>query len=228
MLDRPSSHADTARRAAAAPLLMLPGTLCDARVFAPVLDELGLAAIVPELGGASTAAELAAKIIPTMPARISLVGFSLGAVVAFEIIAQAPDQVERLALIGGNAGMLPAELQATRRTARRDSFVGAGEPRMAHLMAADISDAHWRDQTAITLDRNDSRPRLAAIAVPVLALCGADDRICPPAMSREIVAGIPGARLALIAGAGHYVTLEQPAAVAAEIAAWLATPNPLM
>lgn len=227
MLDKPSHRPDASVAVQAAPLLMLPGTLCDGRVFGAVLDRLDLPAAIPALSGSGKVAELADRIIATMPERVSLLGFSLGAVVALEIIARAPQRVERLALIACNPGVLSPEARAIRRAARRDSFVAAGEPTLAHEMATAASDADWHDQTSITLGRTDSRPRLAAIAVPTLALCGAGDRICPPDTSRYIATAIAGARLAIIADAGHYVTLEQPDRVADEINAWLATPSHL-
>src|SRR5690349_18408038 len=92
--------------APAAPLVMLPGTLCDARLFGPLLDVLGLTAAVPELSGAETAADVAGALLTSLPDRFALCGFSLGAIVALEIAAQAPERVERLALIGCNPGTL--------------------------------------------------------------------------------------------------------------------------
>jgi pimeloyl-ACP methyl ester carboxylesterase len=79
----------------------------------------------------------------------------------------------------------------------------------------------------MTLSRTDSRARLPAIAVDTLVLCGENDTTCPAQMSRDIAAAIPHARIAIIAGAGHYVTLDRPDRVAKELAAWLARPSPL-
>lgn len=208
----------------AAPLVMLPGTLCDARVFAPVLERLGLGASVADMHGAESAADLARLILARAPKKFSLCAFSLGAVVAFEIVAQAPERVERLALIGGNAGLLSPEFIAARANLDRHTFVAPHETEIVHRMAAEASDETWRQQTAITLSRADSRPRLSGIAVPTLVLCGNDDSICPPELSREIAAAIPRSRLAIIVNAGHYVTLDQPQAVTTELVAWLAMP----
>ena len=226
MLDRPSQRTDLARAAAAAPLLLLPGTLCDARLFAPVLERMGLRATVPPLAGASSAAAMAQLILAAAPRHFSLAGFSLGAIVALEIIAQAPERVERLALIGSNPGVLPPAARASRAVLERTQFLAPQDPLLLHEMAIGTPPGAYRQQTAMTLSRVDSRPRLPRIAVPTLVLCGEADRTCPPAMSREIAAAIPQARLAIIAGAGHYVTLDRPDAVATELAAWLATPSP--
>ena len=93
---------------------MLPGTLCDARLYAPVVERLGLPATIPALAGAETAAALAQLILAAAPERFSLCGFSLGAIVALEIVAQAPERVERLALIGCNPGVLDSKARAAR------------------------------------------------------------------------------------------------------------------
>ncbi len=57
--------------------------------------------------------------------------------------------------------------------------------------------------------------------MPVLVVVGAEDRVCPVADSETIAAGVPDARLAVVPGAGHFVVLEAPQAVAAEVAGWL-------
>lgn len=229
MLDKPA-HRRSAR-GTVSPLLMLPGTLCDARLFSMVVAPLERAASVLPLEGATTTAGMAEHILARAPRLFSLCGFSLGAIVALEIIARAPERVDRLALIGCNPGTLDAAARAARQALGKDAFVaaaleGAGieERTLIDQMAAASSSETYRQQTAMTIGRGDSRPRLSAITVPTLALCGASDRTCPPTMSRAIADAIPDARLVLVAGAGHYVMLQQPEIVATELAGWLAMP----
>jgi 3-oxoadipate enol-lactonase len=52
--------------------------------------------------------------------------------------------------------------------------------------------------------------RLAAIAAPTLVIAAEMDAGTPPAMSEEIARRIPGARLAIIAGAAHLSAVESP------------------
>lgn len=240
MLDKPASS-DTETL----PLLLLPGTLCDGRVFTGLGHAFdGRAVTVETLAGAASTAEMAAKIIASAPLRFALAGFSLGAIVALEIIAQAPERVERLALIGGNARLISDANAKVRRAALAkagelgvasyvaevwDQSVAASNRNDAALrqclmaMADATSLDAFRAQVEISLDRTDSRPRLPQIAVPTLVMVGAEDRICPPDLSSEMAAAIIGARLAVIDGAGHYVTLEQPRAAARELRRWLDT-----
>lgn len=223
MLHRPQQHRNPVD-APAAPLLMLPGTLCDARLYAPVLERVGVRAAVPELTGADSATEMARSILGGAPPRFSLCGFSLGAIVALEITALAPQRVERLALIGCNPGRLDDKSRATRAALTQSDFATEDDCPLVHLMARDTTPETYRQQTRMTLDRADSRPRLSRIDVPTLVMCGAQDRTCPPAMSIGIAGAIPHARLVIVPGAGHYLPLERPQVVADELAAWLAMP----
>ena len=83
----------------------------------------------------------------------------------------------------------------------------------------------FRDQIEMAIDRVDSRPRLQRFDMPVLVACGAEDGVCPPELSQEIAAAIPGATLAIIERAGHYLTLDQPDEVARLLRQWLAQPT---
>jgi pimeloyl-ACP methyl ester carboxylesterase len=63
------------------------------------------------------------------------------------------------------------------------------------------------------LPDHDVRQRLADITVPTLVLVGELDEETPPAYSRALADGIPGAGLEIVADAGHLSNLEQPEAV---------------
>jgi pimeloyl-ACP methyl ester carboxylesterase len=53
---------------------------------------------------------------------------------------------------------------------------------------------------------------IARIRIPVLILCGAEDKMTPPENSRYLADHIPGARMALLENAGHFVMMENPEA----------------
>lgn len=80
--------------------------------------------------------------------------------------------------------------------------------------------AFHRQQRAI-MHRADSRPGLGAIAVPTLVAVGEEDALTPPHLAEEMAAGISGARLARISGAGHLPSMETPAAVTELLRDWL-------
>jgi 3-oxoadipate enol-lactonase len=56
----------------------------------------------------------------------------------------------------------------------------------------------------------DLRPELAKVKVPVLVLVGEHDEATPPPMSHELAAGLPNARLEIIAGCAHVPQLQAP------------------
>ena len=229
------------------PLLMLPGTVADERVFLPMLEAMGVEASFIRMGGARSTPAMAEAILDRAPERFALAGFSLGAIVALEVVAQAPERVERLALLGGNARALTPDKVAARRATVAlaeqrgivsyiDGAWAASVP--AHrrddaafraLLSAMAEATPWEtfvDQIEMAIDRVDSRPRLARLDMPVLVACGAEDAVCPPEQSREMADAIPGATLAAVERAGHYLTLDQPAELARLMREWLDRPTP--
>lgn len=240
------------------PLVLLPGTLCDARVFAPLLARLpGVEARVPALEGAESTVAMAGRLLGDLPPRFALGGFSLGGIVALEMIAQAPERVTRLALVDTTARPDQPERARERRNAvARAAELGlaryAGDKlwslyvaedgdtdeshRESHrerhralvtAMAVDLGHDAFRRHSEFAIGRADSRPRLARIAVPTLVLCGEEDRLCAPALHREIAEAIPDSRLVVVPRAGHFALIERPDAVADAFRDWLAAPSPI-
>jgi pimeloyl-ACP methyl ester carboxylesterase len=228
------------------PLVLLPGLLCDRRLFGPQLPALeagGRRVLVPDLTGEGTVEALAARVLAEAPpGPFALCGLSMGGYVAQEIVRQAPERVARLALLDTRARADSPEETARRRglieLAERGEFRGV-TPRLLPLlvhrdrladgaltglvqaMAAAVGrDAFLRQQRAI-MARRDYRPLLAAIRVPTLVLCGREDAITPPEMHHEMAAAVPDATLVVLPNCGHLAPLERPGAVAAQLAAWL-------
>lgn len=235
-------------KAAPLPLLLLPGTACDERLFALLLAELGVeVAIVPPLSGARTTADMAALILESAPERFALLGFSLGGIVALEMAAQAPERIARLALVNTTPRPDPKENAAARRATVAKAEQEGMAPYVLDAWADLVSPASAEDatlkallvdmaeragaqllasQSEIAIHRADSRPRLGQIAVPTLVLAGEDERVCPIAAHREIADAIPDARFFTIPQAGHFAPLENPAEVARHVRDWLDWTHP--
>ena len=60
----------------------------------------------------------------------------------------------------------------------------------------------------------DLTDRLARLTMPVLGMCGGEDKATPPELMEEMVELLPEARLSLIDGAGHLPCIERPDAMA--------------
>lgn len=73
------------------------------------------------------------------------------------------------------------------------------------------------------LERAGVEDELDRIAVPTLVVVGEEDAVTPVEEAWRISAGIPGARLEIVPGAGHVCTVERPAAISAIIGRFLAS-----
>lgn len=228
-------------------LVLLPGLLCDERLWRAQIGALGDVAdiTVADLARGGSIAAMAAGVLDAAPPSFALAGLSMGGYVALEIMRRAPGRVDRLALLATSARADSPAAAARRRDlvalVRRGRFREMsgrllagfvhedrlGDARlMAEIagMAGSLRPAFARQQEAM-LGRRDSRPLLGAIACRTLVVCGREDRVTPLAMSEEIAALVPGARLAVIERCGHLATMERPAEVSAEMRAWLAAPR---
>ncbi len=65
------------------------------------------------------------------------------------------------------------------------------------------------------------RQRLPRAGIPALVLWGARDRLVPPAHADAYAAGLPDARLVMLAGSAHFPYLEEPERFAEEVARFL-------
>jgi pimeloyl-ACP methyl ester carboxylesterase len=226
------------------PTLLIPGLDCSARLYAaqiPVLWRFGSVTVGAHTRDDSIAA-IAQRILADAPPRFALCGLSMGGYIALEIVRQAANRVDRLALLDTNARDDSAEAQEKRRAnialAESGRFEDAIElvwPLLVHPerrndtalkqihidMCHDVgAEAYVRQQRAI-LTRADSRPLLGSIKCPTLVLVGEQDALTPPFLSEEMAAGIPGAKLVKVPHCGHLSTLEQPDAVNAALAEWM-------
>jgi pimeloyl-ACP methyl ester carboxylesterase len=225
-------------------LLLLPGLLCDARLWRDQVAALAPLArpVVADLTQDDRLEAMAARALAAVDGAVALAGLSMGGYVALEILRRAPERVTRLALLDTSARP-DTEEQARRRRglialSRSGQFRGVTPrllPQLIHPsrldaplarevmdMAERVGQAAFLRQQAAIMHRADSRPHLARIAVPTLVGVGAEDALTPPHLAEEMAALIPGARLRRFADAGHLPSMETPEAVNAALAAWLA------
>jgi len=225
-----------------APLFLLPGLLCDASVFAPQTAAFAGSIALDGYGDARSLADMAAVVLAQAPARISLLGHSMGARVALEVYRLAPERVERLALLStGVHPLKPGETEkrhALRDLGRRDGMAAlvdawlppmVAEARqgdaalMAPLRAMSIrAGIHiYEAQIAALLGRPEVEALLPAIACPVMVGVGRQDRWSPVDQHEAMAAAIPGATLTIFEDSGHMSVVEAPEQVNAAIRLWL-------
>ena len=228
------------------PLVLVPGLLCDERLWRHQLDHLVDLAepVVADVTKGSSVSEMAGAVLDAAPERFSVAGLSMGGYVALEIMRAAPQRVERLALLDTSARPDTPKQTEARRTLIHLSRTGCFEevPRvlLPHQLHPDrLGDerlvdtvldmanavgieAFVRQEEAI-INRPDSREELPAIACPTLVLCGGQDALTPVHLHEEMASLIPGSRLRVIEGCGHLSTLERPAEVTEALREWLKT-----
>lgn len=228
---------------ASLPLLLLPGLLCDARLWRDPATALADVATVQQadLTRDDTVAGMAARVLASAPPVFALAALSMGGYVAFEILRQAPQRVARLALMDTTARLDPPKRRAVRRAglamAETGRFAGVTRkllPQLVHESRVDSAvgeevmamaqrvgrDAFLRQQRAI-IERPDSEQLLPAIAVPTLLGVGEDDRMTLPEETRLMHDRIPGARLHVFARCGHLPPMEVPQETTAVLRDWL-------
>lgn len=157
--------------------------------------------------------------------RVHLCGLSLGGVVAIALASLAPQRIATLILADtfavhpDGAAILARSLAASRdmRAMAEARVPALLAPDFDPVLAADLVEVMARiEPAAFRLGAEavwpaDQRARAARIVAPTLILCGREDRVTPPALSAELAALIPGARIAFIDGAGHLPNLERAA-----------------
>lgn len=226
-------------------LVLLPGLLCDDRLWKPQAEALSDVAdvVIADMTRDETMSDMAARALDGAPESFALAGLSMGGYVAFEIMRTAPGRVTRLALLDTGA-----RADTPEQTTRRKDLIGLADrgefkavsPRLLPLfvhesrlsdtyliedvtqMADSVGkDAFLRQQKAI-MGRPDSRPGLPDIRCPSLVVCGRQDALTPVELSEEIAGLIPGANLVLIDDCGHLATMEHPDKVNAALRTWMA------
>lgn len=202
-------------------VVLLLDAEADVRIVVPVQDS------IPAMAAAAWAQ--LSDVPTTTP--IVLAGFSLGGYVAQEMLARQARPVHAAALLSTSPRPESPEGAAVRErsiSAMQKNFEKVVEgiaafgtchadavlaERLRRMMLGVGLDTAIRQNRAIAA-RSDHRAALAALQLPVAVLCGAQDRITPPELSKETAALVPGAQLEIVEGAGHMLPCERPEAVA--------------
>jgi len=225
------------------PLVLIPGMMCDWRLFAPQLAALGgRPVLLAPPTGFDTIERLAAAILAIAPPRFAVAGLSMGGIVAMEMLAQAAERVDRIALLDTNPRAEAPEMQLRRnrhiemalsgglRDVMRDemkpNYLAEGPGKQAILdlcmeMALSLGPEVFVRQSRALAMRQDRQAALAAFGGPALVLMGAQDRLCPLDRHELMHRLMPQSRLVLVEGAGHLPTLERPEAVTEDLLSWL-------
>jgi pimeloyl-ACP methyl ester carboxylesterase len=167
----------------------------------------------------------------------TVIGVSLGAWLALELASRWPDRVERLVLVnpvglylrdapiadifGRSPGDLARDLFADQDQPMAKTMHSVDHVRNDLTSAGDVPFEVFRalaQTMAATarlgwdpyLHNPKLRKRLHRVTQPTLVVRGEADRLVPAAHAETFAAELPGARLHVLAGAGHLAPLERP------------------
>lgn len=229
-----------------APLVLLPGLLCDYRLWQHQAGHLGDLAspVVADVTRGASVSEMARMVLNAAPERFALAGLSMGGYVALEIMRVAPARIARLALLDTSARADTPEQTSVRRDLIELSQNGRFEevphkllPNVVHPDRLDDErltsvvfdmanavgpEAFMRQERAI-IGRPDSRGDLPGISCPTLVLCGREDALTPLHLHEEMASLIPVSQLRVIEECAHLSALERPERVTAALREWLQT-----
>ncbi len=231
----------------AEPLVLLPGMMCDARLFGPQIAELSAdtAVMCAPVTQGERIEEIASGLLDLLPKRFALAGLSMGGIVAMELLRRAPDRITRIALMDTN----PLAETPVVAANREPQIVKARSGRMLEVMRDEMKpnylapgpfqadvldlvmdmaetlgpDVFIRQSRALQR-RRDQQAVLRKCKVPALVLCGRHDELCPVKRHTFMAELIPYAELVVLEDSGHLPTLEQPAETTAALRKWMAQP----
>ncbi|HEX7374897.1 MAG TPA: pimeloyl-ACP methyl ester esterase BioH [Steroidobacteraceae bacterium] len=196
---------------------------------------------------------LAQQVLPAVPRGASILGWSLGGMVALELARRHPQHVRSLVLLattprfvagdGWDYGMESDVLDGFARGLARDyrgtvrmflALQTLGDENAAlalRELRSKLASHGEPDPRALTaglgiLRASDLRDALPHIAQPALVMGGQRDRLTPPEAVRELAARLPSARFRCIECAGHAPFLSHPDEVLQEVLPFLAMPSP--
>lgn len=215
------------------PIVFVPGLMCTGRIYLHQVERMSWRhpVVLAQHWHHQTMGQIAKSILDVAPEKFALAGTSMGGYIAFEIMRQAPERVEKLILMSTSAKPDAPERSADRLKQVRDAreqgmrrgtyamFSTLAHParsedialrNMFIDMAESLGAEAFARQIAAIIGRADSRPTLAEIKVPTMVIAGADDRLITPDNSEEIASGIKGAWLKTVDNCGHMGTVEKP------------------
>jgi pimeloyl-ACP methyl ester carboxylesterase len=226
------------------PVVMIPGMMCDERIFAHQIEELGTdtEVYIADISKYSSIQELASDVLENSPPKFFLVGHSMGGIVAMEMCSQEPDRIEKLVIMDSNPKPELEETKIKREPQIRNVISG----NLAQVMKEEMKPNYLADsykqkdilntcmEMALTLgpevfvrqsralqDRDDQQSTLKDLNIPVLIMCGAEDKLCSLEKHELMHNIINDSKLEVVMDAGHMPTLEQPQKTTEVIKSWL-------
>jgi pimeloyl-ACP methyl ester carboxylesterase len=198
-----------------ASLVLIPGLNNTRAVFDQVVSELppDVLAMALDNPALTSVDEIAQALLPALPERFWLAGFSFGGYVAMALLAAVPERVQ-----GRYFEMIDAQAA---NAFHPDSLKNEALMAARKAMVRDYGAARFSAHIRATMSRPD-RSALLDGRRPTLIVSSSHDQAFTPEVMAYAKA-IPGAQQVLIQGAGHLVPMEKPTELARTLANWVLT-----
>jgi pimeloyl-ACP methyl ester carboxylesterase len=170
---------------------------------------------------------------------VSILGHSMGTILALKLHTLLPERIRSLLLVGGLPSVLPHI--RTRLSERKDLLLRQGKAGLGWKVAEGVFSKtsiretpeivalfarHWEEQpldeyveSIDALLGASADSLVGQVKTPTLVLAGADDSYAPPEKVGIFAASLPGlVRRVELAGRGHMTFLEAPEAFGREVA----------
>ena len=223
---------------------MVPGMMCDERIFSPQIEELSknLEVTIADISSFSSVRELASDVLKKAPKSFSLLGHSMGGIVAMEIYSQEPNRIEKLILMDTNPKAELDEVKLKREPQIKDvregkllevmrdemkpNYLAESENKSSVLdvcmdMALSLGPDVFINQSRALQKRADQLNTIQSMNIPVLIMCGSEDKLCTVERHEMMHNMISDSDLKIINNAGHMPTLEQPRETTEVLKEWL-------
>jgi len=214
-------------------LVLIPGLLCSHDLWLDQIDEFEQDYDITLFDHTQhdNLPEMVRHFLLDSPDSFNLAGLSMGGYIAFELLRQAQDRVEKLIILDSNA-------RADRQPQidlREELITRAGTEDIRHIaqeltpylihpdrlvdedlcerildMASEVGAEAFQRQQQALISRRDSREFLPNITCPTLIICGAQDALTPPKVHLEMAGLIPHSHFHEIENCGHLSSMEKP------------------
>lgn len=225
------------------PVYILPGTLCNHRMFKAQVEHLQHAGYTPQVIPLSEQASIAemvefTKSITLKPAPF--IGFSMGGIVALALLKSNPELITSLCLISSNSladkperpAIRLKQIQQAQATSIADVLSSDFLPhyfyqsnyhhsQLALEMANELGIGAFSAQLHALSTREDTLEVIEKTDKNLLIIGGEHDVLCPSSMQRTMHNACPNSDLILLGNCGHFVPLERSNTLNALLTDWL-------
>lgn len=219
------------------PLVLLPGLVSDAEVFAHQREHLqNVQIFIPDLNQADSPEKMVEAVLKIAPPNFALAGHSMGGWVALEIMKHSPERVLKLALL--NTTAMPDNLEKKNARVSMISKAKNGDYNsiLDKLMKAFVYNMKIADQARAMFERNQSAfinqetamlnrtdciEVLRTIACPTLIIHAEKDANFNLRDSELLANKIKSSTLSIVRNSGHMSPMEADHAVTSQLQIWL-------